>query len=292
MKKQTGLTRLETVLIIILVTIGLLWLISVAPDFRKLDQRFICGSNLKGLGTAMMVYAQDYNDRHPQLPGKGPWSRELGFPYFEEPDFKEGAKQESANRTVTASWYLLVRQADESPRSLVCPYSKQTPFNGKNPLGKDLVDLWDFGYDPHAHVSYALHHPYGRFSADGYRSADFAVAADMNPWFMGGHPNLPGKENMPPQIIKLADPTTWKLGNSPHHYGDSKQPPHGQNVLFADGHTSYETHPNVGVNNDNIYTFWSTDDNPTEQDKQGGAAPAGRTPDNDAKSEEDSFLVI
>ncbi|MHC5163328.1 MAG: hypothetical protein ACYSO4_09495, partial [Planctomycetota bacterium] len=66
----------------------------------------------------------------------------------------------------------------------------------------------------------------------------------------------------------------------------------GQNVAYADGHTSYEKQPNVGVKYDNIYTYWSTKENPTEQDKQGGTAPTGRSPENDAKSSNDSFLVL
>ncbi len=252
----------------------------------------VCNIRLRGLGTAMRVYAHDYNDRYPQLPGTGPWSKELGFSYdMPKPDFSPGGAQGSTPRTVTASWYLLVRECDVTPRSLICPRSGQQEFDGTNPNNRDMVELWDFGATPHKHVSYALHNPYGRFPAGGHKPAAFAVAADMNPWFKDGDIQPPGPDNTPPQIIKLADPTTWKLGNSAHH-GESKHPPHGQNVLFADGHTSYETQPNVGVNNDNIYTVWSTDDNPTDQDKQGGAAPTGRTPDNDAKSEDDSFLVI
>ncbi len=291
MKKQKGLTLIETlVVIIILVSLFFFFLYGLAAVKRN-AMRSVCGSNLKGLGTAMMVYAHDYNGRYPQLPSKGSWSAELGFPYYSDPDFKEGGKQEFSVRTITASWYLLVREADVSPGSFVCPYSEQTVFGGGNPVGRELIKLWDFGYNPYAHVSYAMHNPYGRFPTQDGSSSSFAVAADMNPWFIGGHPNLPGEQSTSPQIIKLADPQTWKLGNSPHHWKENKSL-YGQSVLFADGHTSYETQPNIGVKNDNIYTFWSTEENPTEQDMQGGTAPTGRTPENDAKSEEDSFLVL
>ena len=292
MKKQKGLTALDLVVVIIVLMVAFF---VFAPAFMmyRPPSRVVCGTNLKGLGLAMAVYAHDYDGRYPQLPGAGPWSKELGFSYdMPKPDFSPGGAQGDTPRTVTASWYLLVREADVSPKSLICPQSKQKEFNGKNLKNLDLVQLWDFGPTPHRHVSYAMHNPYGRFPAHIGLSASFAIAADMNPWFIDGDIQPPGPENTPPQIIKLADPTTWKLGNSPHHYGDSKQAPHGQIVLFADGHTSYETQPNVGVNNDNIYTAWPTDDNPTDQDKQGGSAPTGRTPDNDAKSEDDSFLVI
>lgn len=32
----------------------------------------------------------------------------------------------------------------------------------------------------------------------------------------------------------------------------------GQNVLFADGHVNFETLPTVGIDSDNIYTYWTT----------------------------------
>lgn len=63
-------------------------------------------------------------------------------------------------------------------------------------------------------------------------------------------------------------------------------------MLFADGHASFEKWPNCGVNKDNIYTYWSTKWNPTEQDIQGGKPPTARDENNDAKSPDDSFLVL
>lgn len=295
MIKQKGLTLME-LLVVIAIIAGVLffstayWFPISNPNHA---QRIVCGTNLKGLGTAMIVYAHDYNGRYPQLRGTGPWSKELGFAYdMPKPDFSSGGAQGNTPRTVTASWYLLVREADVSPKSFICPQSSQKEFDGKNPNNRDIVELWDFGATPHNNVSYAMHNPYGRFPAGEHKPADFAIAADMNPWFKDGDIIPPGQDNKPPQIITVTDKLTWALGMPSIHLADKKNLPEGQNVLFADGHTSYEKQPNIGVDNDNLYTFWSTDKGPTDQDKQGGTAPTGRTPDNDAKSEEDSFLVI
>jgi prepilin-type processing-associated H-X9-DG protein len=256
---------------------------------KKIAIKNVCGTNLKGLGTAMTVYANDYDDMYPQLPGTGPWSEDLGFPFFlDRPDFSNA--QFNTLRNISASLYLLVREADVSPTSFICPYSEMQPFDGDNPDKKDIVDLWDFGNAPHSHVSYSYHNPYGKYPSDGTRSAAFAVAADMSPWFKNGNFVLPGSEpsteHNRPAIITVSDKSTWPAGNGRYHTED------GHNVLFADGHTSYETRPNVGVKNDNIYTYWSAEENPTEQDRQGGTAPTGRGPENDAKSREDSFLAI
>ncbi len=279
----------------LLVVIGILviafFVFSPAFMIYRPPSRVICGTNIKSLGTAMTVYAYDYDGRYPQLPGAGPWSKELGFSYdMPKPDFSPGGEQGSAPRTVTASWYLLVRYADVGPKSLICPQTRRKEFDWEYKL--DVVQLWDFGPTPHKHVSYALHNPYGRFPAHSGLSASFAIAADMNPWFKDGDILPAGPAPPPPPRSTGSANLPGCLGHARSHRITESKVSEGQNVLFADGHTTYETRPNTGVNNDNIYTVWSTDDNPTDQDKQGGAAPTGRTPENDAKSETDSFLVI
>lgn len=301
---NTGLTLLGalTTLCVIIILLTLFYVL-VVPAFpiRRTPYRVVCGTNLKGLGTAMTVYANDYDDRFPQLPGEGPWSKQLGFDYhIEKPDFV--GQHLHTDRSVTASWYLLVKEADVSPRSLVCPNSTETEFDGQNPANLDIVQLWDFGDQPQQHVSYAMHLPYGRYPANGQLKADFAVAADMNPWMQAGDFVSTPTEKQYRQIITGGDPSTWKFGNSFNHPEEShsilrrgktiKGTAAGQNVLFADGHTMYLEQPNCGVNADNIYTRWSTDNNPTAQDIQGGIAPTARDAENDAQSKDDSFLVI
>ncbi|HML73296.1 MAG TPA: hypothetical protein PKB02_02250 [Anaerohalosphaeraceae bacterium] len=291
MEQKNGLSLVGLIFTIVIVLFGLAILMPLHGRKPNIARRVICGTNLKGLGNAMMVYANDYDGNYLQLPGIGPWSKELGFAFdLEKPDFIAKGAEGKTSRTITASWYLLVREADVSPKSFVCPTSKQKDFDGKNSANRDLVDLWDFGNNPYQHVSYAMHNPYGKFPAHRTRPASFAVAADMNPWMVNGDFIQAGKNNTQPQIITLTDNATWKLGNSYHHR--IKRDMEGQNVLYADGHTAYETRPNVGVHYDNIYTYWSTEKEPGEQDIQGGTAPTGRTADNDAKSEEDSFLAI
>lgn len=263
--------------------------------------RIMCGTNLKGLGTALMVYAGDYDGNFPQLPGKGPWSKRLGFDYYmANPDFTPGGAQSNTTRTITASWYLLVREADVNPKSFVCPESRsEIEYDGWNPADKDLVDLWDFRDDALRYVSYAMQNPYGRFPAHTKLPATFAVAADMNPWFRFEKGDFvpPATDKNAPQIITPADPETFSLGNSVNHqqhrsFGPTQYVRIGQNVLFADSHVEWFEQPNCGINKDNIYTFWPTDKDPTAQDIQGGKNPTARDKENDSKSKEDSFLAI
>jgi hypothetical protein len=301
MKKHKGLNLLETIATIFIILFLLAILFPARDKPKHISKRVVCGTNLRGLGTAHVVYANDYDDEYPVL-GKGRWSKKLGYSYE---DSKFDAHNYEGDCTITSSLYMLVREADVSPRSFICPKSNQIEFDGQNSKNLDIVELWDFGKNPYPHVSYAYHNPYGKFPPNGALSAAFAIMADMSPWMEEGD-FLPenSDKNLPPQIIDHLNPITFDKGNSLTHNVYIKNfilfdertkildAGESQNVLFADGHAANEKAPNIGVKYDNIYTYWSTDENPTDQDKQGGTAPTSRSAENDAKGVNDSFLVL
>lgn len=289
MKMRKGLSLLELLVVIAIIAFLLAILMPMHGKVPKIAQRVICGTNLKSLGTAMQVYADDFNGNYPQLPGNGPWSKRLGFDYnLKNPDFSSEGAEGRVSRTITASWYLLVRQADVAPKSFVCPASDQKEFESKNTQNRDITEFWDFGFEPHKQVSYPIQNPYGRFPSHNKLSAAFGIAADMNPWFEHGNIIENPKETVLQRTNNPYMPFDKQLYNSYPHVTE------GQNVLFADGHSSYETRPDVGVRYDNIYTYWriTTNENPNELDKRIGRPPTGRNPENDAKDKDDSFLAI
>ncbi len=246
----------------------------------------------------MTVYAADYHGQFPQLPGTGPWSKKLGFAFdLPKPDFKEGGNQSNVGRTITASWYMLVKYADTHPGLFTCCTDENvTMFDGRNSNQLDLVELWDFGAEPYKHVSYAMHNPYGQFPAGSKRPASFAVAADMSPWFRLGDfvmPDTSNKDTM--KNITLLPPYFSDSSITREQIQQSNAMAHGregQNVAFADGHSEYVKTTDVGVKHDNIYTFCSATENPSEKDIRIGNNPTSRNKDNDAKSADDSFLAI
>jgi len=196
MEKQSKLTSVEVIVgsCILVFSFILIHLVLTTPVVR-MSTRVVCGTQLKGLGTACVVYANDYDDEFPKL-GLGPWSKELGYSY-DDIDFKP--YQYGGPCTITSSLYMLVRETDVSPKTFVCPQqSKQIEFEpvfAKQNIKKlDLVELWDFGPDPYKHISYAYHNPYGRYPANGNSSASFAVMADMNPWLKDGEFLDPNKD--------------------------------------------------------------------------------------------------
>jgi prepilin-type processing-associated H-X9-DG protein len=247
MGKRLKLTLVEAIVGIVILLFAFVLIILALNRLKKIASKVVCGTKLKGLGTAMIVYGNDYDDNYPELPGEGPWSKTLGFSYDNEPDFT--AAQSNTSRTISASLYLLVREADVSPKSFICPQQpEEIEFDGANSKNLDIVELWDFGPDPYKHVSYAYHNPYGRYAPDG--SAAFAVAADMSPWIKDGD-FLDSNSNtdLPPQVIEVGNSSTFEKGNSLNHteYEDdffffTIKRKHtcgfGQNIVFADGHAS------------------------------------------------------
>ncbi|MBN1125871.1 MAG: hypothetical protein JXA82_12750, partial [Sedimentisphaerales bacterium] len=164
----------------------------------------------------------------------------------------------------------------------------------------DLVELWDFGPDPYRHVSYAMHLPYGKYPADDSRTTGFAVAADMNPWMKDGDFVTPPvsitKKDWKDKVYFVGkywdtqsnQDSKWEIQRA-NAFAHNRE---GQNVLYGDGHANYEKESDVGVKHDNIYTYWSSGDGAKEEDRRVGANPTARDETNDAKSGDDSFLVI
>jgi len=328
--KKRGFTLIELLVVIAIIAMLLAILMPALNKVKKIAQRVVCGTNLKGFGNAMTVYANDFDGQY-VCQGQG-YQNTWGDRTQGWTNSNRVWSNPLGEITVGASLYLLVRLADVSPKSFVCPASDQVEFSGKNPNNLDIVELQDFGqastvagFDsatmtdsgPAKCVSYSYHQPYmgtnstgqaGRFRADDTRSAAFAVMADRNPWY---DPKMSYyQSSIPPTSF-----STEKVGLLTNHWDTNPNlgtnvttrqaiqvanaQPHereGQNVMFADGHASFEKTSDVGIKNDNIYTPWvQAGTDPLYFRK--GLAPGGGVPtraknnNEEPKGLEDSFLV-
>jgi hypothetical protein len=230
---------------------------------RSIAFRMVCGTNLSGIGRAMLIYSNDYDDEFPRAGGKNSiWSSSIPdwmadnryAAYGLSPDGSGG------QATISTSFYLLVKYAEVQPKRFLCTGDTgATEFNPKKygVRKKDFIDLWDFGPEPTKHYSYSYHMPYGPYPLTTSSEPGMAVAADPSPWMMSPSAN--------PNNIAYFDPDgdreAINAGNAINHQGD------GQNVLFMDCHVSFEKKSFCGVNDDNIYTYWD------RQDIRRGAIP-------------------
>jgi len=263
--------------ILLPIFIGLLPILYAFANIpRSVAFRMVCGTNLSGIGKAMLIYANDYNDEFPRAGGPGATlARQIKFDAM-LPGEAYSSKNGTGSATISSSLYLLVKYTDVTPKSFICQKSNtggdKVVSEYKPPKKTDLIALWDFGSEPWKHNSYAYHMPYSSYPLTTSSEPGLAVAADRNPWL----PSVGWKTKNFMKFNPDGDKKIKNYGNTPCHKDE------GQNVLFLDCHVDFEPISFCGINNDNIYTSWN------ETDIRRGKPPVfGDVP----KDRKDSLLV-
>lgn len=216
----------------------------------------VCGTNLSGIGKAMLIYSNDYDD---ELPVAGDsnsvWVARIS-------DWKAANRSKaykinpdgtSGRASISSSLYLLIKYYDVAPKLFVCRGDYGTNEFRPAEYGVDnrrLSDLWDFGPNPPRHCSYSYHIPYGLYRLTTALEPGLAIAADRNPWIDSPFEKAGDFRAFDPN----GGPKAVRAGNTFAHYRD------GQNVLFLDNHVGFEDRSFCGFNDDNIYTYWDGTD--------------------------------
>jgi prepilin-type processing-associated H-X9-DG protein len=233
---------------------------------RQLAYRVVCGTNLYGLGRAMLAYAQDNQDKLPRAGGRGStWGPLLSWQAVHPASvYGQDARGEGGQASIGSCFYLLVKYIGVTPKSFVCradggttEFSLSDPSLGTLPPQTGLIDLWDFGPVPDniRHYSYSYHMPFGLYALKASDEPGLAVAADRNPWLRGPAAEAKawpgtGRALFRPEVTPYGGfPEQARNGNAVAHQNE------GQNVLFLDGHVWFEKRPHCAVDDDNIFTI-------------------------------------
>jgi len=249
--RRKGFTLVELLVVIAIIALLMGILMPALARVRQIAYRLYCGTNLSGIGKAMLIYSNDYDDELPRAGLRGStWASPIA-------DWKAATRSAAftssrgSSASITSSFFLLIKYAEVTPKSFLCKGdSGVTEFKGSEHglAGTELIDLWDFGNHPaQAHCSYAYHTPYGLYALTTSSEPGMAIAADPNPWL--DSPGL-AKRSATGDLALFnpsGDREAIRRGNAQTHQGD------GQNVLFMDGHTNFEKSSACGVNDDNIY---------------------------------------
>ncbi len=287
MKSRKAFTLIELLVVVAIIALLISILLPSLSRARELSKRLVCGTQAKGFGTAVKIYAND-NEEHWPTPtflettgtliewqrldveiGEGsvdvdPCSA-AGSPTDNTPDRQTESNviggQGATTLSVTRALWMLVRSGEVTPKSFICPSSGDQIENNQN------VDCY-YDFESTKRVSYGFQVPYGPFQTRGSEDVDprMAVFSDHGPYSDGIPPqptvalpstadewnasnlNDPGKD---------MSPQAWQPFNSPNHGG--KGTGEGQNVLFGDGHASFHKNPLQGIDNDNIFTLMDVD---------------------------------
>jgi prepilin-type N-terminal cleavage/methylation domain-containing protein len=248
--RRKGFTLVELLVVIAIIALLMGILMPALARVRQLAFRMTCGTNLSGIGKAMLIYANDYDDEMPRAGDRNAvwgttlWNANSRYEAY-------GISGTSSHASVSSCLYLLVKYAEVTPKSFICKSDTGTTEweiadeTNVTP-GMELIDAWDFGSKPNEHCSYTYHYPFGTYALTTSSEPGLAVGADRNPWLKS-----PAAE---PDFTKWAnfDPTGGteivRNGNAITHQGD------GQNVMFLDTHVEFTKTSACSLEEDNIYT--------------------------------------
>jgi len=246
------------VLVVVLLCLFVLALIVPTTRVSRFDAyRMECGVNLSQIGKAILIYADDYDGELPRAGGRNTFWASTIPNWKADNRFKAyGISSEGygGQASISSCFYLLVKYMDVEPKTFVCPGDTGTTefkLADVDAGDRELDDLWDFGPNAGKHCSYAYHMPFGLYALTTSSHPGMAVAADRNP--LMNSPALSAKE-YPGIFNPEGSRECVKYGNANTHDQE------GQNVLFLEGHVTFEKSPFCGIQNDNIYTHWDGGD--------------------------------
>src|SRR5512147_516087 len=256
--KRKGFTLVELLVVIAIIALLMGILMPALARVRQLAFRMTCGTNLSGIGKAMLLYSNDYQDELPRAGGRnttwGAVPQWAGTSRYQA--YGLAADGTGGTATISSCFYLLVKYTEVTPKSFVCKGDAGTTEFKLSALPTtpsanfELIDAWDFGpaTESYKHCSYSYHMPFGLYALTVSSEPAFAVAADRNPFLKSPAADAKTLAAFKPDLDAFKGTADQaKEGNAIAHQLD------GQNVMFLDTHVAFEKRAYCSIEDDNIY---------------------------------------
>lgn len=232
--KRKGFTLIELLVVIAIIALLISILLPSLSRARELAKRAVCSANLRGIGQAMYIYAQDDPQTFPAIYGGinhvatmilfgGDWG--VGN--------NDNAFRRNTNDAIysapspTIDMWTVVRANNTTPKQFICP----STTDSADPA-QDTTAYYDFLSKQNLSYAYQYQHDEDRRVIGSSSEPTFPFMADANPYLKGNETTVP----LP------TDRTGNARGNSKNHTNRE-----GQNVLFQDGHVTFEKGPDNGL---------------------------------------------
>jgi len=257
--KRRGFTLIELLVVVAIIALLIAILLPSLGKARELSNRSVCAANLKGIVQSMNVYGNDNQDAYPTIKSpnaSGDTTNVLSYQltsanandstvdklYSIRYYPSTGTSAPSVGKeNIYSNLWILVLRGDVSPKSFIC---KSDSASGPSPVNPpNSINYYD-GFVDAKSCSYSVAYPYSNTGSIGKWwsatiDASLPVMSDLAPKQSSG--------SGPNQRTVTVNPLN-KQSNSWLHQSD------GQNVVFGDNHVEFCRLPNVGNNNDNIWT--------------------------------------
>jgi prepilin-type processing-associated H-X9-DG protein len=265
--KKRAMTLVEVVLVIIVCFFIIAFFHHIKSQNEYIP-RAACASNLKQINNALFLYSQDYNGTFPlidikegKIIGEDRVVRNRVLNEIENA-FKDIPPAEG--RSVSQNLWLLVRNEFAQMELFNCPLSKHAKEKW---VVRDIKDqtggvgpqyFVDFPYkNREITISYSFVQPWSVFDKNNDAKKWFWSVDIDSRVVIGADANNGKQPNYTAESLPLREKELKRYINSTNH--NYKNRGSGQNVLYGDGHVSFERSAYVGVNEDNIYTAQSKD---------------------------------